>query len=344
MRRSSRLLEIDALRGIAAILVVAYHYTAGYKYTFGWPGTQPLILFGSAQIGVAIFFVISGFVISMTLERSDSALDFIVSRFARLYPAFWSCAFLTTFLIALTGFNPFGLTNLGFLSTITMANGVFDLPYVDPSYWTLTRELLFYILLGGVYFTIGKRHVTIAMMMWIILSAAYNVSWADGRLCETASGCVSLSLNTDFAYLFASGVIIYKIFSGDRSPIVWLTLLAAIASGSVADWPEHHLLLLVPLKTALYVGLTAAAANGYLPVLKNQVLLFFGIISYSLYLIHQVFGYYVIQYFSQLNLGANFAIILAFASVVTLAAIVCYMVERPCQRFIRQWYDRRKIF
>lgn len=150
-----RLTELDALRGVAAVLVVTYHFTSGYGGEFGWGPTRPLFNFPVAQAGVAIFFVISGFVISLTLERSNSVQDFAASRFSRLFPIFWAACALTTALILITGFDPFHLTGLGILTTATMLNGLVGEPFVDPSYWTLTRELLFYVLIAGLYFVGG---------------------------------------------------------------------------------------------------------------------------------------------------------------------------------------------
>lgn len=88
----NRFTELDALRGIAVMLVLISHYTWAYDLNSGDYHFEILedhkfhFLYGA--FGVQIFFVISGFVIFMTLEHTKSAAHFAVNRFARLYPTY----------------------------------------------------------------------------------------------------------------------------------------------------------------------------------------------------------------------------------------------------------------
>jgi peptidoglycan/LPS O-acetylase OafA/YrhL len=81
----TRLLELDVFRGLAALAVVLFHYTTVYERTYDHHD-EMLFDFSLGHYGVQLFFIISGFVIFMTLNRTKSALDFVVSRFSRLYP------------------------------------------------------------------------------------------------------------------------------------------------------------------------------------------------------------------------------------------------------------------
>jgi peptidoglycan/LPS O-acetylase OafA/YrhL len=74
-----RFAELDALRGIAALMVVLYHYTTKYQELYGHTGAT-LIDLRAGRNGVQLFFAISGFVIFMTLERTKKPLDFIVHQ------------------------------------------------------------------------------------------------------------------------------------------------------------------------------------------------------------------------------------------------------------------------
>ena len=86
VRTEGRLQELDALRGLAALVVVLFHYTSRYDVVFGH-NSAPLVSAPWGHFGVNLFFGISGFVIFMTLGRTQTPADFIVSRFSRLYPA-----------------------------------------------------------------------------------------------------------------------------------------------------------------------------------------------------------------------------------------------------------------
>jgi peptidoglycan/LPS O-acetylase OafA/YrhL len=103
MSKQNRLFELDVLRGIAALGVVMYHYTTHYDELYGH-SQKVLIYFPFGQYGVELFFIISGFVIFMSLERTKSSLDFIVGRFSRLYPAYWTAVILTFTIVTVTRF------------------------------------------------------------------------------------------------------------------------------------------------------------------------------------------------------------------------------------------------
>lgn len=80
-------LVLDALRGIAAVLVVLFHL----KMDTGNPDYGLHL----GMTGVDLFFLISGFVIFMTLRKTSSSNDFVISRFIRLYPTYWACVSFT---------------------------------------------------------------------------------------------------------------------------------------------------------------------------------------------------------------------------------------------------------
>src|SRR2546423_3808210 len=89
-----RLAELDALRGVPVLMVLAYHYTTRFGELFPLAAAPASFPFGA--YGVELFFVISGFVIFMTLDRSERPADFLPARFSRLYPAYWAAVLTTT--------------------------------------------------------------------------------------------------------------------------------------------------------------------------------------------------------------------------------------------------------
>ncbi|MGL4264969.1 MAG: acyltransferase family protein, partial [Afipia sp.] len=91
---SQRLRALDGLRGVAILLVMGFHYfyhleSYYYKstlYPYGETFSNVLV-FKYGYMGVELFFIISGFVIAMTLESSRSVIDFVIRRFVRIWPA-----------------------------------------------------------------------------------------------------------------------------------------------------------------------------------------------------------------------------------------------------------------
>jgi peptidoglycan/LPS O-acetylase OafA/YrhL len=86
-----------------------------------------------------------------------------------------------------------------------------------------------------------------------------------------------------------------------------------------------------------------AAARGGLRWLANGPLIFFGTISYTLYLVHQNVGYIVIRALTARGVSATVAIAIAFACAVCLAASLTWLIEKPSLRLIRDIYARHKL-
>lgn len=115
-KKSKRLLELDGLRGLAALAVVVCHYSAHCKsecaaidWNFYW-GTY----------GAHLFFVISGFVIFMTIGRCKSAMDFVFSRVSRLYPTYWLAVLFSSCIILVTGLEGYSLSWKQVVGNLTM--------------------------------------------------------------------------------------------------------------------------------------------------------------------------------------------------------------------------------
>jgi len=101
--------------------------------------------------GLAALFVVSRFVIYMTLEKTKRSWDFIVHRFILLHPRYWISVFVTFILV-----NSFSLperetTFFEFLTNLSMVHTQFGVASVDGVYWTSLFELKFYFLIILLY-------------------------------------------------------------------------------------------------------------------------------------------------------------------------------------------------
>src|SRR5260370_24825874 len=121
-----------------------HHHGAYYDVLYR--GRTPLSVdLTPGHFGVELFFIISGFVILMTMERKKSVLEFAPSRFARLMPAFLASLVLATTLLILWPMPPLDTPTLRqFLANLTMAPSLFGEADIDPPYWTLTYGLVLY--------------------------------------------------------------------------------------------------------------------------------------------------------------------------------------------------------
>jgi peptidoglycan/LPS O-acetylase OafA/YrhL len=161
-----RITALDALRGLAAVAVMLHHH--GQFYDVLYPGRVPLGFdLGPGHFGVELFFIISGFVILMTIERKNSVRVFAASRALRLMPPFLTALAIASIILALWPMPPLDTPTLRqFLANLTMAPSLLGESPVDMPYWTLTYELVFYIIMAA-----ALRLGLLGRMEWLGLLA-----------------------------------------------------------------------------------------------------------------------------------------------------------------------------
>ncbi|HYC14622.1 MAG TPA: acyltransferase [Stellaceae bacterium] len=326
-----RLRGLDALRGVAVSAVLLHHYTANYARVTERPLDTTLFL-PDGHYGVELFFVISGFVIFMTLEHCRDALEFAVSRFARLVPAFLAClaiSSLALWWIPIEGMQPLSAARL--LANLTMMPKLFLEQPIDGVYWTLVHEIGFYCLAGAGFFLAGPKRVEPLCFAWLCVAF----------FCRTGAVDVPFQLwilaGVQYAPQFTLGILVYLWHAGRARPSTLILLgfaLAICITGPV--WS------LRPISGPLYIlvvaGATALVALGSRDgsfLGRIAPLVFLGDISYPLYLLHQNLGYIVIHHFTAWGSGADLAMLGATAFAVALAYAISRWVEKPARAWLR---------
>jgi peptidoglycan/LPS O-acetylase OafA/YrhL len=144
----ARLEFLDALRGIAAMVVVIEHICE-----LQWPGfaTFTLERFRFGEFGVVVFFLCSGFIIPASLERRGSLRDFWIGRVFRLFPMYWAA--LAAVLVLHFGLHSYrGLPDTYWTHwlrytavNVTMVQDFTGVPLTLGQSWTLAYEMAFYV-------------------------------------------------------------------------------------------------------------------------------------------------------------------------------------------------------
>jgi peptidoglycan/LPS O-acetylase OafA/YrhL len=335
MNKSKRLIELDALRGFAALGVVGYHYTTWYDQLYKH-SPEVLIYFPKGKYGVELFFIISGFVIFMTLQKIKVDSDFLVGRFSRLFPAYWTAILLTFTVVAIAGFSDLAVKPYEALINLTMLQGFFNVPHVDQVYWTLEIELSFYTIMFTLYklkLLSNIERITVGWLLLLIMNVVFRHLFSfqvDPRV-ETA-----LLLNN--ANLFIIGLMFYKIYteraSVIRYGIIALSLLIFKLEYSGAGPKNFHSWSEV-LIVVFFIILFQLVLNKKMKFVRLDLFLFLGEISYSLYLIHQNIGYVIIRSLYGFNVNPNISILIAIAVSIILASIITFLVEKPMMRLIK---------
>lgn len=325
-----RIRELDGLRGLAALGVLLFHYTYQYELSYGFHGDAPWP-FVLGKYGVHIFFMISGFVIFMTLERTRHTMDFAVSRFARLFPAYWSALLITLATITIGGLPDQAVSLRDGLVNISMLSDFFDAKEIDGSYWTLQIELFFYLQMGFWFFVGGIRRMRAVVILWLLLAVAYG---ALTRLDLPFSYTLREVLIIRYIPFFAAGVLFYR--AHQRQDERWvsavLLIACAIALWLIWSWREAAV---VAVGSAIFT----AILSGNLEMLRTDLFVYLGTISYSLYLLHQNIGYIIIAGLDSRGLAPGLDVLIATSVILLLASVLTFSLERPAMRSIRSAYN-----
>jgi peptidoglycan/LPS O-acetylase OafA/YrhL len=332
---SARIGELDALRGLAAVAVMLFHYTGHYGKDVGHLDAPPFEL-PMGNYGVQLFFLISGFVIFMTLEKTRTAMDFAVSRFSRLYPAYWTSLLISALFVYTIGIPEQRLPLPDLAANMTMLQELLHFRHLDGAYWTLQVELLFYIqmLCWFVFGQLQRIHWIIAA--WLVIALAY---WGiPGFLGMHPSWTLGQLLIVEHIPFFGMGILFYRLYKGQDGPVNHLMIAACIGVVAITRPPIY--LPVAVICTAVFF----LFIYGRLKWLQAAPFTFLGTISYSLYLLHQVIGFDIIWHLERdAHVSSTFAILSAIAVIVVLSTLVTFYVERPAMRWIRERWKSRQL-
>ena len=332
-RPAARITDLDALRGLAALAVVLFHYTSRYNQFFPQAPAPPFSM-PWGHYGVQLFFGISGFVIFMTLDRTRHLADFALSRFSRLYPAYWAAMILTALVVHAAGQSNLRQGAGTFLVNLSMLQNFLGVPSVDGVYWTLSVELAFYGLMAALWALGLLRRIEFVLFGWLGLRwfwtfaprlFGFEPSWLLGTL-----------LIQEFIPYFAVGIAAYRLRSGQAGTrLTGLVIASSLVTIAACDGLEQLLVGSISTAALLLVALERAQ------FLSARPLVWLGAISYSLYLLHQFIGFTALNLLERSGLPSSAAIGLTIAGVLILSAAVTFLVERPALRAIRRWYRTR---
>lgn len=335
--------DIDGLRAIAIILVLIYH--------------GGLSFFPSGFIGVDVFFVISGFLITRIIheslnEGSFSFVDFYNRRLWRLQPVFVCLLFLTTALTLLF-FLPddlilysrsarktsLFLSNLFFNKTTTgyFSPDTHQIPLLHT--WSLSIEWQCYLLLPCLIYCLHRfspnRYLVpllIGLTFIALLVSLYNAKTLpahtyylfSSRIFEFLIGsCVAFIPTTSLAvnkYLFT--------FIGSLALITLLYL--ARLNPDLTGYPDEYAFV-VCIATGFLIAVgTCSSGNLLSQLLSSTPLVFIGLLSYSLYIWHWVV-FSVLSY--QSIEETPIVLFAAFGLTFVLAYLSWRFIEKPSKRW-----------
>ncbi|MFA5898197.1 MAG: acyltransferase [Hyphomicrobium sp.] len=356
---AARLDALDGLRALAVLAVALYHYC--YFWTPAGSGTS-LVAYGethawipfvgSGYLGVHLFFIISGFVILLTLEKTEDPLAFLLRRAIRLWPAL--LLFGTATFLIVSNFGPPSL-RVGwweYLSSLLVLPpqhvglllGGRSWQWLDGAYWSLFVEVKFYFLAAAIYFGARRHFITAWIGYELCIMLIGVLAWLNGGL---GWHMVAGFLFHNYLPYFSFGIAAYLLWSGRATRGVYALMCLAVVHAGVAevldliDHPRSTAWLNAEhlIGTAAIFGLFYCIATRrlVLAICQWPLLVRTGRASYGIYLVHQNVGVTILSLpFFASGLPAYLGPVAVIVLVTAIAIVVFEKVETPIQAGLKR--------
>lgn len=285
-----RVSMVDGLRGWLALGVFFAHVTVMHHYFLkGSWGESPAWLYGmTGQIGVSLFFMITGFLFWGKLVRSQYLLNveaLFASRLRRIVPMYLCSVVLSLLVVtALSGFRlQVGFTDLirelrpwfsfGFAYAGDI-NGIKDAHYINAVYWTLAFEWRFYIALPLLALLARGKY---ALLLYPV----------------TVLYCLQVPVTLNFIGGAIAAVLVEKHNFRHQLKAIWLTPVPIAALLLVLLFPSAYALM--PVSLLFIFFLFIVGGNSLFGLLASRPARLLGTISYSIYLLHCILLYVTVR-------------------------------------------------
>lgn len=344
----------NQLRGAAALCVVVSHFAGVYwvepqlvaaatfspPAAFVVPGFVALIApLNLGAYGVGLFFLISGFVIPLSLQRLQPGA-FLVARAFRIYPTYllaFSIEFAVIGASAIFWHRPLTYGAGLLLANAFLVTDVVNVPSIDLVNWTLTVELKFYVLMALLAVPIRRGSVATLFAVAAVIALVTRLSQAVFLVLPGLGHALQIfESNAIYLLFMLIGVVFSFHARGQIRPLPALIAGIALYALVFVCWPLTFFRGEYP---AAPIGYGCALATFFVfyiareRVPRTRIADFFADISYPLYLVHSLVGYTIMQLLIARHVDPIAAMAAAFAVVALLALGLHGSVETRSQAF-----------
>jgi peptidoglycan/LPS O-acetylase OafA/YrhL len=343
---TNRIVSLDGLRGVAILLVMIYHYVYGFAYTVPIPDRLITVVEG-LQIGVDLFFVISGYLITSRLfaTRGDSRYypKFYWRRFLRIVPVYmlflgvvfllqpieivpsdvpWYLLFGTNILMAINGLQPPLLAHL----------------------WSVALEEQFYMLWPAVIARFARRSVGVILISCYLLQPLCRflmpqeyymnpLTHLDGILVGAILFVFAKPISDfirSYRYLFAMIVVI---------PALWVIARVMFLDLRIEWVHDFSRLFHFSLIAILFGSILASVLTGEKLILsrllQSRVLQSLGKYSYALYLFHMLVLQYMISFLVP-GFGNQALNVLYILAMTSFGILTTWVIAQTSWRYLEE--------
>lgn len=361
---------LDALRGIAILLVIGYHTTI---FTFHPPSNILFRIAGEGARGVQLFYIVSALTLFITLDASGfvgkkiEQMKFFIRRFFRIAPMFYFAIIVfclgAIFFPVWKHWFALDINPASLISSVTFTNN-FIPPYMNavvPGDWSVAIEMFFYLLVPFLFLRIkdyatAKKYflwtLGIASLIEFVLPLSFPVS-----IIESVKIFLFYSIPIQLPVFMLGFVAFFLLFKNKKENGTisrkkeFLSLLITTGIYEIAFVIIKYFLthtvdtsLITPrvyIEAVCFLGLILALSKGCVSFLQNSVLQYIGKVSYSIYLIHFISFAIVTKNSLYPRFAAHFTngyeeyivlFVLVSAVSIAIASITFKYIEQPGQQ------------
>lgn len=315
---------VNLLRGIAALMVCVYHFTFFHSFRGSLLPANSIVkeITHYGAEGVFIFFVISGFVIPLSLFKNKYTIKRFLHYFSRRFIRI-EFPYIASILLVLTVGYAFSLKN-GTPLLVDPMRVFYHLFYYIPFtkfdwyntiYWTLAIEFQFYIVMGLTFYFINHKN-KVLLYLFLLLFGASNIFFTDHRFVF------------DYATIFLQGIVLMLLLTkriNGKIGFLWIILFFL-----VTIYVQSLSIAIFSLFTVFYI---------YYVKIDKKITNRFGEISYSFYLTHGIVGGNILYLFvsSDMNWGSRIVVfLLGVIASLAFAYFFWKIVENPSRKLSKK--------
>lgn len=344
-QKNNRILVLDGLRGFAILLVFLFHgyYIWSKRYPFGVL-YKDNILVKYGDLGVQLFFLISGFVILMSLEKTSGFLIFLKKRWIRLFPSMLVCSIIIYITAGFFYERPLGIPGLKSLlpGILFVDEGLLekifktDFPVLESSFWSLYIEVKFYVIFGTLYYLFKRNIALLGIFIIYIIAVAYQILEFHKLLPLSLLPFKAYIGNFVYFGWFVSGALIYIYYTERNKKYLIAFFIATFCAMfymyKLQDATRNMYLLVI-----IFIFVGSLFWKPLERFFSMRIFTFIGFLSYPLYLLHENMMVSVMIKISK-HVAIPYVIlpIISFSFVIPIAYIVATYLEPYIQKKINR--------
>lgn len=337
--------NIQALRGIAVICIVTYHYACIYAQQIGGKIQYRYFDFGWLTYAVPMFFVLSAMFLYKKAREYNNPLKLIVYRLVRLFPAYWMGVCISFFVRRFLIQDGIGI--MDFVVNLTMIEEMLGVSSIDGVYWTMYYELMLLFILTGVIIVgmlIKKPLIDqtdLICSVWLVLGILSQIFM---KACGIKSSSIKLILfGSSYISVFVVGLIFCDVYLYGCIISLWKKINILIAFLYEVIFFPFATAGIAVFAVLILFAVMQEKYNANKKLLESKALLRLGSISYPLYLCHRWLGeFFARQVYGEGKYYIGVVVMgIAFLLSVALAMLVSKVEVRMLNHIKKSaWYKR----